>query len=139
MAKHFGKLKPRYTFFYNKYEWFRASKCLKCEKLTAHRKFAFLIHFEPDTLLSFGLTARYCSKCEFIILHKKDSELFFSQLFGEKNKKHFIIGTVDRKIWKKGLEGEQPSFAETIANTADFKEVLDYEMQPAGWYFDGDK
>ena len=137
--KRFGKLKPRYLFFYNKYEWFRASKCLKCDKLTAHRKFAFLIHFENVGLLNFGLTSRYCSKCEFIILHQKDVAPEFLNKLGEKSKDFFIIGTVDKKVWKKGLGNNPPLLSEVIENTADFKEVLDYQMQPAGWYFDDGK
>lgn len=136
--KRFGELKPRYLLFLNRYDWFRASKCMKCDKLTALRKFPFLIHFKPRTLLNFGLTARYCSKCEFIVLHKKDIEEYFFQVFGEA-KEYFVIGTTDRKLWKQGLDGKQPSFKETIKNASDFKEILDYEMQPAGWYFDDGK
>ena len=134
--KHLGKLKPRYRFFYNKYEWFRASKCLKCNKLTAMRKFAFLIHFDKLNLISFGLTARYCSKCEFIILHQKDVEAELAHKFGGSGKDFFIIGTVDKKVWKQGLE-KTPDLEEVLNNTADFKKVLDYHIQPAGWYFDG--
>lgn len=137
--KHFGKQKPRYSFFLNRYDWFRASKCLKCNKLTALRKFAFLIHFEKIGLISFGLTARYCSKCEFIVLHQKDIEAEFSYKLGEAGKDFFIIGTVDKKTWKKGLEEKTPTLPELLENTADFKKVLDYEIQPAGWYFDGEK
>lgn len=139
MAKNFGKLKPRYTFFYNKYEWFRASKCLKCNKLTAHRKFPFLIHFEKVGLIIYGLTSRYCSKCEFIVLHQKDVEAEFQYKFGANGKDFFIIGTVDKKIWKKGLERKPLDFQELIENAADFKKVTDYDIQPAGWYFDGER
>jgi len=136
-VKNFGKLKPRYLFFYNKYEWFRASKCLQCEKLTSYRKFAFLIHFEGIGLITFGLTARYCSKCEFITLHKKDIVPEFTFRFGRVLEDFFVIGTVDKKVWKKGLVDKPLKFEELIANTADFKKVLDYEMKPAGWYFEG--
>ncbi len=138
--KHLGKLKPRYLFFYNKHEWFRASKCLKCEKLTALRKFAFLIHFAKAELITFGLTARYCSKCEFIVLHQKDVKAeFINKLGREIGKDFFIIGTVDKKVWKKGLEGKLSNQQEVIENTADFKKVLVYDIQPAGWYFDDGK
>jgi hypothetical protein len=100
-------------------------------------KISFLIHFGDLNLVTFGLTSRYCSKCEFIILHKKDVDEEFLYRFGKVADDLFVIGTVDRKTWKKGLEGNPPNFQEIVENLADFKEVLDYEMQPAGWYFEG--
>lgn len=142
--KKFGKLKPRYSLILNQYKDFRASSCIKCDKPTFLRKFPLLIHIEEGGLITLGKTCRYCAKCELIVVHQDELEdelaYKFETLMPEAlGNDYFIIGTVDKKFWKKNLAGEETDFNELLKNTADIKKYLDFEYQPAGWYFDGEK
>ncbi len=142
--KNFGKLKPRYSLILNQYKDFRASKCIKCENPTFLRKFPLLIHVDEGSLVTLGLTCRYCAKCELIVVHQDELEGELAYRFQNFKPEtvgndYFIIGTVDKKHWKKGLAGKATTLDEILKNTADIKEYLDFEYQPAGWYFDGEE
>ncbi len=140
----FGKLKPRYSLILNQYEDFRASKCTKCEKPTFLRKFPLLIFIEELGLMTLGFTSRYCAKCELIVVHQDELEHELAFAF-EKTKPeiigndYLIVGTVDKKHWKKGLAGETTTLKDILENTADIKEFLFLEIEPAGWYRDSEK
>ena len=47
---------------------------------------------------------------------------------------YLVIGTVDKKVWKKGLEGSSGEFGEMLKHIADFKRVYDLHIEPGGWY-----
>lgn len=140
----FGKLKPRYSLILNQYSDFRASNCVKCEKPTFLRKFPLLIHIEGYELVTFGKTCRYCAKCELIVVHQDEleDELVYKfetlkpEIIGND---YFIIGTVDKNFWKKGLSGEPRTLEEILKHTADIRKYLNLEVESAGWYFDGEK
>ncbi len=44
----FGQLPPRYRFALNRHADYRAAGCPRCNGLTYPRKFALLIHVEPE-------------------------------------------------------------------------------------------
>ena len=45
-----------------------------------------------------------------------------------------MLGTVDKKVWKEGLTGDDKQLGETLQHVADFKRVLKLEVDPGGWY-----
>jgi hypothetical protein len=134
-----GKLKPQYSFILNPYRDIRLSKCPKCEKLTHLRKFVLFILIKDFGQMTLGKTCRYCSKCELIMAHQDEleAELSFglqkiaSQAIGNE---YFVVGTFDKKVWKRGLQGESTTTTEMLDHLADFKKVLDLQVEPGGWY-----
>lgn len=139
--KKFGKLKPRYSLILNKYEDFRVSKCIKCDKPTFLRKFPLLIHIKESSLITLGMTCRYCAKCELIVVHQDELEGELACAFGKLKPEvvgsdYFIVGTVDKKHWKNNLGETGSNLDELLEHTADIKEYLDFKYQPAGWYRD---
>jgi hypothetical protein len=140
MAKaKIGKLPPRYSFILNPYADERLSKCPKCHRPTHLRKFAFLIHIEEWGLMTLGKTCRYCAPCELIIVHQDELEAQLAHSFHTitadvVGNKYLVLGTVDKKIWQSGLQGGGPQLNEVLKHTADFKRVLDLQVEPGGWY-----
>jgi hypothetical protein len=135
---NFGELKPKYSFILNPYSEHRVSSCPLCQKLTHMRKFALLIYVEDWGIMTLGKTCRYCTPCELIIAHQDELEqeltLSFSRIKPEViGQPYLVIGTIDKKVWKRGLK-ERPTFEETRKNTADFKKVLDLVVEPGGWF-----
>lgn len=132
-----GKQPARYSFLLNPYSDVRLSKCPTCGKPTHPRKFALFIHINDWGPLSLGKTCRYCSRCELIIAHKDelDAEMAHSmsrlapQAIG---KQYLVLGTVDRKVWQKGLSGQSPPLGEVLEHVAEFKKVLQLTVEPGG-------
>jgi hypothetical protein len=137
--KRLGKLPPRYSFILNQYPTERLSKCPKCRKATFPRKFALFIHIDKWGPLVLGKTCKYCSKCELIIAHQDELEAQlaynFSRLAPEViGNDYLVMGTMDRKAWQSGLEGQEKTLDEMLKHLADFKKVLTLEVEPGGWY-----
>ena len=134
-----GKLPRRYSFILNPYPNERLSKCPKCHRPTHLRKFALLIHIDEWGLMALGKTCRYCTRCELIIAHQDEleAELAYSlrkiapRVIGNK---YMVVGTVEKSIWQSGLTGSGIDIGEVLKHTADFKKVLDLEVEPGGWY-----
>ena len=49
---------------------------------------------------------------------------------------YMVLGTVDKRVWKKGLEGSGSGgeIGEMLKHIADFKRVYDLHVEPGGWY-----
>jgi hypothetical protein len=145
MAKtKLGKLPPRYKYTLNKYRDERFSRCPLCKKLTHPRKFALLIHIDEWGLMIFGKSSKYCSNCELIIVHQHELEAELAYAFSKIKPEiigndYLVIGTVDKKIWQQGVKGNSPDLQETLKHASDFKKYYDFKVEPAGWYFAGDK
>jgi hypothetical protein len=134
-----GKLKPRYSFILNPYSDIRLSKCPKCQKLTHLRKFALFILIEDFGPIILGKTCRYCSKCELIMAHQDELEpqlvLSLQKIAPEViGNEYLVVGTFDKKVWQRGLQTKSPLDSEIFEHLADFKKVLDLEVEPGGWY-----
>lgn len=56
----FGELPPHYLFALNPFKDYRASTCPNCHQPTRVRKFALLIHVDPQNLIALGKTCRFC-------------------------------------------------------------------------------
>jgi len=137
--KRIGKLPPRYSFILNPYQDLRLSKCPKCDRLTYPRKFALFIHIDGWGPMALGKTCKYCSRCELIMTHQDELEAELAEKFSEINpavigNKYLVLGTVETKTWREGLQKGPTDFNEMRHHIADFKKVLDLYYRPAGWY-----
>lgn len=133
-----GQLSPRYLFALNPHADYRASRCPHCNALTYPRKFALLIHIDPQQLIAMGKTCKYCSQCELIIAHQDELEVELTDKFLKLDpaiigNDYLVIGTVEQKVWREGLN-KPKAMAEMLAHTADFKGYRDIEYFPGGWY-----
>jgi hypothetical protein len=105
----------------------RWSRCPNCEKLMHARKFPLLLHLGGTTLLTLGLTCRYCTPCEFIIAHQHELEreiaIFRDQHPDVQVDDFFVVGTVDHETWKQscGIR-DALSLEELREHTSDIKD-----------------
>ena len=129
----------RYKFNLNPYSDWRMSRCPFCDKLTFPRKFAFFIHVKEFGGMTLGKTSRYCSHCEFIIIHQDELEMELSIAFTNLKRPevlgspYLVVGTVDKKYWKGAVAGEAATIQGTLARLADFKKVHFFKYEPARW------
>ncbi len=134
-----AKLPPRYSFILNSYSETRLSKCPKCGRLTHMRKFPFLIHIEEWGFLILGKTCRYCAPCELIMMHQDELEDELCHSFEDKapdviGNKYTVFGTVDKRVWREGLQRHGNELDEVLDAFTMFKEILEFEFEPGGWY-----
>jgi hypothetical protein len=137
-SERIGKLPARYAFLLNPYTDIRLSKCPKCEKPTHPRKFALFLHAEGWGPLALGKTCRYCTRCELIIAHKDELDrevaISMAKLAPETvGKEYLVMGTLDRKVWQRGLQGQPATLEDTLEHVAEFKKVLTLQVEPGGW------
>ena len=45
---------------------------------------------------------------------------------------YLVLGTVERKVWQKGLEGGS-QLGDILEHTAEFKKRFDLHVEPGGW------
>jgi hypothetical protein len=122
-----GKLSPRYSFMLNPRAEVRLSKCPKCQKRTHPRKFVLFIHVDGWGLMALGKTCRYSSACE--LAHS------FGRIAPEiVGNEYVVLGTIDKKVWRAGLEGRGEDLAEILEHVADFEKEYDLVSEPGGWY-----
>lgn len=136
--QNFGRLKPRYAFILNPHLNFRCTKCPQCEEANRLRKFPLLIHVERIGLITLGMTTRFCPTCDVVIAHQDKLEAELANHFDKNGFKvgdtgYFVIGTVDRRTWRKGLQGSGLTHDELQRHTADFRKYLTLEVDPGGW------
>lgn len=136
--RRIGRLPPRYSFILNPYPDVRLSKCPLCRKPTFLRKFALFVHIDGWGPLALGKTCRYCARCELIIVHQDELEAELATSFAKLDpdkvgNEYFVVGTLDRKVWQRGLGGDNKPLGEALDFVADFKKVLSLEVDPGGW------
>ena len=133
-----GKLPPRHSFALNPHKEMRCTKCPRCEKRTRLRKFALLIGVEEFGLMVLGKTCRYCPACDFIIAHQDELEALLAAGFATYEPEvignnYYVIGTVERKTWRKGMHDPITSTNELLGHAADFEKEFDLHYEPGGW------
>jgi hypothetical protein len=134
-----GKLPPRYSFLLNPHTKVRLSKCPKCQKVTHLRKFALFIHIDEWGPMVLGKTCRYCSRCEMVMVQRAELETELAhglnqiapQIIGND---YLVLGTIQKKIWRQGLDGQAKPLAEMLNWVADFKHQYELDYKPGGWY-----
>jgi hypothetical protein len=135
-TKRIGGQPPRYSFILNPYSDIRIGKCPQCCRPTLARKFALFIHVDGFGPLVLGKTCRYCFRCQLIIAHQDELE---AQLANGPARltpcanSYLVIGTMDKMVWEKGLQGREGQVVATLPQVADFKKVLTLEVDPGGW------
>ena len=132
--------KRRHYFFLNPYEDAAFTKCPKCDDKTKIRKFALVIHIDPQQLLLLNKKCRYCVKCDLIIAKKTELESLMTACFEESKPEiignnYFVMGVAERKDWIEGKKGKMPQ-GDTIERISVFRDVLDFEPIRAGWYLE---
>ncbi|ACB54487.1 hypothetical protein cce_5141 [Crocosphaera subtropica ATCC 51142] len=109
----FGSLSPQFGFMLNPYPDQRISRCPLCEKKTRQRKKPLLIHVDLNQLVALNYTCRYCLDCDLLIGHKHEIEHLLTEWFRQDapeiiGNNYLILGTVDKKRWREGLEKSLP-------------------------------
>ncbi|HJU53314.1 MAG TPA: hypothetical protein VJ715_02040 [Pyrinomonadaceae bacterium] len=137
--KRIGQLPPRHSFALNPHREMRCTKCPRCEGQTHLRKFALLIGVEDYGLMVLGKTCRYCPPCDFIIAHQDELEALLAAGFSTHEpevlgKDYYVIGTVERKTWRRGLSDQVTSTDELLRHAADFAKEFDLHYEPGGRY-----
>ncbi|MGC9333737.1 MAG: plasmid pRiA4b ORF-3 family protein [Anaerolineae bacterium] len=137
-SERLGKLPPLYRFILNPYTDARFTRCPSCEQKMGQRKVPLFIHVDPFHPIVLGYTCRYCPDCDLLIAHEDEIEALLANLFAEHSPEvigndYLVIGTVERKAWREGME-QPKDIDDILAHLHDFKEVLTVEYQPAGWY-----
>jgi len=47
---------------------------------------------------------------------------------------YVVLGTIDKKVWRAGLEGRDRDFAEILEHVADFEKEYDLVYELGRWY-----
>ena len=134
-----GKLPRRYSLLLNSHAEVRLSKCPKCQKVTHLRKFALFVHIDQWGPMVLGKTCRYCSRCEMVMVHRAELEEELARGFSQRapqviGNDYLVLGTMEKKIWREGLEGEARPLAGMLEHVADFKHQYELDYTPGGWY-----
>ena len=134
----FGLLDPEYNYLFNPYPELRFTKCPVCEGKTGQRKLPMVIHVDPQNLINLNYTHRYCRRCNTLIGHKHEVEQFLFNLFSQYNpevigNRYLIIGTMEVKAWREGLNKQQ-SITEARAHIHDLRTYEELRMTMAGWF-----
>jgi hypothetical protein len=134
--------KPRreHYFFLNPYEDAAFTKCPQCERPTKLRKFPLVIHIEPRQLFVLNKTCRYCERCDLIIAKKAEVESLMAAMFAQRRppivgNDYFVFGVLERKDWREGNKGRLTQ-GDAIECVIAFKDVLNFKLILAGWYYD---
>ena len=139
--------KAKYYFYFNSYDFYKWSRCLQCDGNTKLRKFCLAIHYADKKknyhqLISINKSCKFCPKCELIIGQKSELDDLVKQISQQVNLKfntenYFAFGTMEKKDWKRSQE-EALDQREAIKLVNPFKDVLEFEIRPGGWYFEGE-
>jgi len=136
-----GNLTPMYKFFLNPYADIRfTSSCPSCSGKTKQRKLPLAIHVSDWGMVILNKTCRFCPASALVIGHQDEIEGLLAQLFGESapevvGNDYLVVGTVERKDWRRGL-AEPLTNAEMLAALHDFKDHLNFKPAPR-WEYRG--
>lgn len=136
--KRLGKQPSRHDFILNPYEGLRLSKCPKCDRPTHKRKFALFIAVDGFGPIALGKTCRFCTRCDLLMVHQDELEHELAVAFEARapdviGNEYAVLGTVDKRVWRKSLEGEAGGDVDPMAHVSDFKKELTLGYDPGGW------
>ncbi|MCH2046404.1 MAG: hypothetical protein MK212_19980 [Saprospiraceae bacterium] len=137
----------KYNFYLNPHEMYKWTKCPKCDAKTKLRKFCLLINYgglklKNSQLFILNKSCKYCPSCDLIIAHQCEIESNMQEMVNRLGRTYSpnncdVLGTIDRAVWRKGKKGKM-SPKDALAQASLFKDIWDFEIRPAGWYFDSD-
>jgi len=84
-------------------------------------------------------TCRYCRHCDLLVAHKHEIEHLLTELFLQYapdsiGNEYLIIGTVDKKVWRKS-DKEQVTTADIFPHTHDFiTYYTELRQRRRGWF-----
>jgi hypothetical protein len=130
-----GLLPPRYSFVLNPYARERFTKCPTCDRATRTRKLPLVIHVDHSNgsrLVLLNKSCRLCLLCETLIVHRAELEgvLIAAELCAAKEPQYIVLGTIDRRTWRRGVIGDV-QLADLREYMADFKKYLKVDVVPA--------
>ncbi len=126
-----------HRFFLNPYEDMAFTKCPKCDAKTKVRKFALVIHIEPDQLFILNKQCRYCVGCDLIIVRRAEIESLMAMAFESRDpaiigSEYVVVGTLPRKAWR-DRDNKDMRPADTLDHALIFKDVWEFEVVGGGW------
>jgi len=126
-----------HRFFLNPYEDAAFTKCPKCESKTNVRKFALVIHIEPDQLFILNKQCRYCVDCDLIIARRSELEQLIAATFESRDpaiigSEYVVVGTLPRKAWRDRDHMDMRP-ADTLDHTHIFRDVWNFKPLGGGW------
>lgn len=133
-----GALPPRYSFVLNSHVRERFTNCPSCEAPTRVRKLPLVVHVEQDegpTLVLLNKTCRLCVICETLVVDRLELERVIGGAGLAATVKpldYVVLGTIDRRAWRRGLGGEA-ALPDIRKHMADFKKYLKVDIVPAHW------
>lgn len=132
-----GALSPRYSFVLNPFVEARFTKCPRCGTKTRIRKIPLVIHIDSVGLLTPGKICRVCVVCDLLIVQQAEIEPLIDEArrrnsAGKHRLEYLVLGTVERKVWRRGLSGKV-TVDELVRHMADFKAYLRVDYAPEGW------
>ena len=129
----------KYYFFLNPYKEYSFSKCPKCNNKTKQKKLPLTIMLEKEkNIFVLNKTCKYCPFCELLIAKKQEIKKIVKMFLGKRilrEKDYYVIGTQDKKVWRKGMNMDYDQ-KEQFNGIILFKDIWNFEVQPAGWYRD---
>jgi hypothetical protein len=126
--------KTRYDLFLNPYPKRRFTTCPKCDGKTRQRKTPLFIVLEPTLPVILNKTCRYCPYCDLLIVHQGELEGELAIAFEQRDpdmigNPYHVFGTVDRPVWKKGME-QEIGIADFVQEVYEFKKSWTFT-----WYW----
>lgn len=122
-----GQRPPLYDFLLNVRQDTRVTICPRCQIKTRSRKFPLVIRINADYGLVLEKMCRFCTSCELLVVHQDQLyiQLLFQLMLGPQSlsRDYQVVGTLDRAVWKQGLQALQP-FAQLQEYLHDFKQVV---------------
>lgn len=136
-----GKLPRQYKFFLNPYSDARfTTSCPGCAGKTKQRKLPLAIHVNGWGMVILNKTCRFCPYCDLLIAHQDEIEAHLAEVLAQiapqsVGNNYLIIGSVERKHWRRGLTDPLTS-AEMIEALHDFKDHVHFKPAPV-WEYRG--
>ncbi len=139
--RRYGNLEPMYNFSMNPYPEFRFYRCPDCRDKTGQRTLPLVICVFPRHFISLNFTNRYCRHCDTLIGKKDEIEHCLTELFVQNDpsvigNEYVMIGTMEKKAWRKNLENPGV-MKDDRPYIHDFKSFEEIRMTMAGWFKDG--
>jgi len=130
-------VEEKHRFFLNPYEDLAFTKCPKCEGTTKVRKFALVIHIDPNQFFVLNKQCRYCVGCDLIVVRRPELESLMAAAFEQRDpaiigNEYIVVGTLPRKLWRARNHANMRP-VDMLDETHIFKDVWDFQVDRGGW------